>query len=150
MRKIFILLLLVPNVWLSAQNNVLNFNTKNISVKEKIGIPARTVSTNQNYIDLEYNFEEAIAVDIKRNDENFQLLKIKGFGLMDNIGKPALPVYNDILAIPSKNGLSIQIIESQYTDFEDFYIHPALEPQTDLVGDTTKQQFILDETIYST
>ena len=151
MRKVFILFLfVVSNIWLFAQNNVLNFNTKGISGKGDVDIPTRIVLNNQNYIELEYNFEEAIAMDIKKNDETFQLVKIKGFGFMDDLGKPALPAYNDILAVPSKNGLSIQIIESQYTDFENFYILPALEPEIDLIGDTTKQQFILDKQTYST
>jgi len=151
MKKVFILFLFViSNICLSAQNNVLNFRHRSVSVKEEINTPVRNVSTNQNYIDIEYDFEEAIAIDIRRNDETFQFIKIKGFGFMDNIGKPALPVYNDILAVPSKNGLSIHIIESQYTDFEGFYIHPALEPETGLVGDTTKQRFTLDKTTYST
>jgi hypothetical protein len=130
-------LFVVSNIWLSAQNNVLNFNTRGVSVKGDINIPARTVSNNQNYIELEYNFEEAFVVDIRRNVDTFQLVKIKGLGLMDDIGKPALPAYNDIFVVPSKNGLSVQIIESQCTDFEDFYIYPALEPETGLIGDTT-------------
>jgi Peptidase family C25./Propeptide_C25. len=151
MKKVFILFLfVVSNIWLFAQNNVLNFSTKNVSVKDEITIPTRNVLNNQSYIELEYNFEDAIAIDVRRNDETFQLIKINGFGFMDDLGKPALPAYNDILAVPTKSGLSIQIIESQYKDFEDFYIYPALEPESDLEGDTIKQRFVLDKQIYST
>ena len=51
MKKVLILFLFViSNIWLSAQNNVLNFRQRSISVKEEIVIPLRTVSTNQNYI----------------------------------------------------------------------------------------------------
>ena len=53
------------------------------------------------------------------------------------------------MAVPSKNEFSIQIIESQYTDFENFYIYPALEPETGLVDDTIKQRFIIDKVVYS-
>jgi len=151
MRKIFIICLFVVfNIWIFAQNSVLNFNTRGVYVKEEVATPTQNVSNNQNYIDVEYNFEEAIVSDIRRDNNTFQLVKIKGFGLMDEIGKPALPAYNDILAVPSKNGLSVQIIEAQYADFENFYIHPALEPEIALIGDITKQRFILDETTYYT
>ena len=66
MKKIFILFLyIVLNIGLSAQNNVLNFNQRGISVKEDISTPVRNVSTNQNYIDLEYDFEEAISSELE-------------------------------------------------------------------------------------
>jgi len=147
MKKGFVLFLFViSSIWLSAQNKVLNFNTRGVSVKGEITTPARSVSNNQNYIDIEYNFEEAVATDIIRNNDTLQLVKIKGFGFMDDMGKPALPAYNDILAVPTKNGLSIQIIESQYKDFDDFYIYPALEPK---IGDTAIQRFVLDSQLYS-
>jgi len=85
MRKVFIVFLfIVSNFCLLAQNKVLNFSTRGVSVKDEIALPARDVSTNQNYIELEYNFKEAITTDISRNDTTFQLVKIKGFGFMDD------------------------------------------------------------------
>ena len=100
MKKVFILFLfVVSNICLFAQKNVLNFNTKSISVKGEINTPARTVSNSLNYIELEYVFEEAIVNEIRRNDTTFQLVKIKGFGFMDNLGKPMLPAYRNVLEV---------------------------------------------------
>ena len=70
-----------------AQNSVLNFKNRGVSVKEDVNIPARIVSNIQNYIELEYNFEEAFVVDIRRDADKFQLVKIKGFGFMDDLLK---------------------------------------------------------------
>lgn len=64
MKKLFIFFLfIILGCCLSAQNNVLNFSKKSVSVKEKINIPIRNVVTNQNYIELEYYFEEAVTID---------------------------------------------------------------------------------------
>ena len=146
--KYLILILLQCNaILLLAQNKSIHFKD-GVSDKEIVSnSPKRTVVESSNYIELDYSFDDAEIRTIKQDTSVFQLLNIQGMGKMDNVGKPALPCYNDILAVPSKNGLGIKIVEAIYQDFKGFNIAPAIEPQID---STSKSpiKYTLDKNIY--
>lgn len=132
MKRIYFLLVVICISFLSfSQNKKLNFK-KGINTEKKESLmPSRSVSESKNYIEINYNFEDADVIDIKHDTDQFQLIRVKGFGVMGDVGKPALPFYNDILVVPQKEGLKIKIIEADYQEYDNFYIQPALEPQID-------------------
>lgn len=148
MKNLIILLIIQFNViLLFAQNKSIYFK-EGVSDKEIISnLPKRSVTESSNYIELEYSFDNAEITTIEKNAAVFQLLNIQGMSKMNSVGKPALPCYNDILAVPSKRGLGIKIVEATYQDFKGFYIAPAVEPQIDS-GKDSLIDFTLNDSIY--
>lgn len=131
-----------------SQNRSLHFKTGLTLEKKENPQPNRNVSENLSYIEISYNFERADVFDIKQDTSQFQLLKVKGFATMGEVGKPALPSYNDILVVPQKEGLKIKIVEANYQEYDNFYILPALEPQIDSEKDTILR-IKIDKSTYS-
>ena len=112
MKQVFLLSLFITiNVLTFSQNRNLHFKNGITTEKKENLKPNRIVSENQNFIEVNYNFENANIFDIKQDTSQFQLLKVKGFATMGEVGKPALPSYNDILVVPQKEGLKIKIVE---------------------------------------
>ncbi len=149
MKQVFLLsLFLSINVLTFSQNRNLHFKNGITTEKKENLKPNRIVSENQNFIEVNYNFENANIFDIKQDTSQFQLLKVKGFATMGEVGKPALPSYNDILVVPQKEGLKIKIVEANYQEYDDFYILPALEPQIDSEKDTIPK-IKIDKATYS-
>ena len=149
MKQVFLLSLFITiNVLTFSQNRNLHFKNGITTEKKENLKPNRIVSENQNFIEVNYNFENANIFDIKQDTSQFQLLKVKGFATMGEVGKPALPSYNDILVVPQKEGLKIKIVEAYYQEYDDFYILPALEPQIDSEKDTIPK-IKIDKSTYS-
>ena len=146
--KYLILIILQCNaILLLAQNKSIHFKD-GVSDKEVASsLPKRAVTESSSYIELDYSFDNAEITTIKQDTSVFQLLNIQGMGKIDNVGKPALPCYNDILAVPSKNGLGIKIVEAIYQDYKGFNIAPAIEPQIDSTS-RLPIKYTLDKNIY--
>jgi len=68
---------------------------------------------------------------------------------MGQVGAPALPAKNEVIAIPRGAEGEIIIIEANYKEYDGFMIHPALEPARDTEG-APEPKFEKDEKIYST
>ncbi len=131
------------------QNNILHLKNSVAEIMEKTNHPLRTVEEKENYIEVEYNFNNIDVYNIERNDKLLQLIKIKGFSLMDNVGKPALPCYNDIFVVPQKEEIQIKIVESRFEEFDNYYIHPAIEPQLDNIQIDSIFQLNFDSNTYA-
>lgn len=119
-----------------AQKKSLHFKNGVTDKKTNKYHPKRNVNENQSYIEMNYTFENADIFEIKQDTSQFQLIKIKGFATMSDVGKPALPSYNDIIAVPQKKGLKIKIVETDFLEYDNFFILPASEPQVDKGNDT--------------
>lgn len=147
MKYLIFIILQCNAILLLAQNKSIHFKD-GVSDKEIVSnSPKRTVVESSNYIELDYSFDDAEIRTIKQDTSVFQLLNIQGMGKMGNVGKPALPCYNDILAVPSKNGLGIKIVEAVYQDFKGFNIAPAMEPQIDSTN-KSPIKYTLDKSVY--
>lgn len=148
MKRIYFLLIVTCIGSLSfSQSKKLHFKKGINSDKKESLLPSRSVSENKNYIEINYNFEDAGVINIKQDTDQFQLIRVKGFGIMGDVGKPALPCYNDILVVPQKEGLKINILEANYQEYDNYYIQPALEPQID--SEKTDTKIKIDKSTYS-
>ncbi len=112
-------------------------------------VPVRTIhQESESEIEISYVFEGAYSKTIPEQDEVFQLLSIDGFSYLKDIGKPALPSHNDIIALPPGTHPVIKIIEVTYIEFNDYYIFPALPPAHDTYG-ADEPEFIIDRNFYN-
>ena len=103
----------------NAQNKFLSFK-KDVTNKEaQTSLPERIA---QDYtvksVTVEYGFPGAFVSDKYVESKQYQFLHIEGFGKMGQVGAPALPAKNEIIAMPKGAKGEIQIISSDYIEYE--------------------------------
>jgi PKD repeat protein len=80
----------------------------------------------------------------------YQYVRIKDFTFTKEVGRPALPCYQELIAIPRGAVPQIRILSSTYTDIPaPFPVHPALKPATDTYG-APEPDFEIDRLFYQT
>ncbi len=112
-------------------------------------LPERTISFNDtSLIQVSYEFESVSAFTKKVKNTDYHILNIEGFSFMNELGKPAIPARNDIIALPAAAG-SVVILNAEYREYENFNVHPALAPALDTEG-AGEPDFVIDQKTYNT
>ncbi|NVO01222.1 MAG: T9SS type A sorting domain-containing protein [Bacteroidetes bacterium] len=135
---------------LFGQQKIVSFNSGNSSS----AMPEKLITDKGiEYTDVEYNFPGAFVsekmVNYKELNQTFQFLNIEGFGKMTEVGNPAVPSHNDIIAVPKNAHIKIIILESESQILSGYYIHPALKPASERKGDPSPV-FEMNEKLYNT
>ncbi|MEA3495403.1 MAG: C25 family cysteine peptidase, partial [Bacteroidota bacterium] len=148
MKKYLLFAILLCNgLYLSAQSSYISFNNK--SFKNYETMPVRAVKDyGTEGLEIEYNFKGAMLTSKKINNVEYQFLHIEGFGKLGDIGRPALPAFNDIIALPENATIEVNIQYSKWIDIDTFMIHPALQPALDTEG-ASEPIFEIDNQLYS-
>lgn len=137
------------NIILISQSSYLPVNRGMDQTNENI-MPVRELHDNgTNGLIVEYNFPGASATNTTVNENEYQFIHIGGFGKMHETGRPALPAHSDFVAVPLNAEASVKIIDVEYIEFNDFIVHPALQPATDTYGDP-EPEFEIDNVLYGT
>lgn len=110
--------------------------------------PIRTINDNGlNGIDIQYDFSGAWFSTYEVEGTSYQKINIPGFSYLMDVGKPALPSHNDIIAIPVGATAQVEIISYDLTEITDVVVFPTLEPAADYVG-APEPEFEIDEAFY--
>ncbi len=139
----------------NAQNRFLSFtkdkNRNAIDSEEKVEVkPEREVTTSKNSATVTYNIPGGYIAEILGMDKNeYEFIHVDGFGKMAEVGKPALPAHNDILATLGSKAPKIKIISTEFAEYGGFNIHPALPAARDTEGDDGVE-FVKDKKTYNT
>ena len=152
-KKTFLLLigiLMLSFLNIYAQNTFLSFKE---GTKEKVEeietIPKRTYqSLRCNNVKIGYNFTGAYVAETVVEKTTYNFLHIKGFAKMSQVGAPALPAHNDIIAMPRGATGKIVKLKANYYEYDGFMVHPALEPARDTEG-APSPEFQKDDAIYT-
>ncbi|MBN1927317.1 MAG: PKD domain-containing protein [Prolixibacteraceae bacterium] len=141
--------LLLPIVIFPQNSNIIFYKTDSTKNKEVNITPDRSTSyINQNDFLTNYNLKGLNINTVINAEKKYQYVQIKGFGLLTQIGAPALPVRYDKILVNSKNP-DLILLESDYVEYDGYMIHPALEPARDTEG-ATAPGFVLDSALYTT
>lgn len=134
-----------------AQNVYLPFCGKGIRTEseESPTLPQRTVRDNGTSVDVEYSFPGAFVASKRVGNISYNFLHIDGFSPMGEVGKPALPAHNDLVAIPDNAQAKISILETESKEYTGYMIHPTLKPARDTYG-APEPEFELDPETYNT
>ncbi len=112
-------------------------------------MPIRDVNTSQNSTTITYQFRGGMVADALGMDKNnYEFIHVEGFGKMTETGKPALPAHNDIIATPGNGKATIEIISSEFIEYEGYVIHPAFPPMS-TSSSNDKVEFAKDEKTYT-
>ncbi len=147
---ICIVMLIMSSFTVSSQNLYLSFKDgSKVKGESMETTPKRTYqSLKSNDLEIGYAFTGAYVANAKVKNDSYNFLHINGFAKMNQVGAPALPSHNDIVAMPRGAEGKIIILEAEYTEFDGYMIHPALEPPRDTEG-ALPPLFKKDEKVYS-
>ncbi|MCF8297312.1 MAG: hypothetical protein K9J13_07225, partial [Saprospiraceae bacterium] len=146
MKKILIITFTLLFNFAFSQNSFISFT--NNTLENSSSMPVRSIVDNGlNGIEIEYNFNGAFASNTIVDKTTYQFLHIEGFGYTSEVGKPAIPTHNDLIAIPLGAKATIKIIDVEYKKENNYLIHPALQPAVDTHG-APEPQFEIDENFY--
>ena len=97
-------------------------------------VPIRNVVCHNNEIIVSYHFK---GVNLRHDPLSLgaKIISIPGFGVINNIGKPAVPFRSDCISLPKGASYEISVIETQYMDSA-LVLSPARQPLFD--SDTTE------------
>ncbi len=110
--------------------------------------PQRTIGKiSSKDIDVTYTFSGIYVSDQKIRETECQFLNIDGFSNVNEPGAPALPVHNEIVAVPKGASVFIKILDTETVDLDGFYIAPAREPARDTYG-AKEPTYFFDSEIY--
>ncbi|RZT95984.1 peptidase C25-like protein [Ancylomarina subtilis] len=113
----------------------LSFKNKNLSSEKVFVLPTREqVQFDDDYLQVIYNFAGAKLVKKEHQDESYYFVHIKGFGKMGQEGAPALPMHNDLLKVPKDSKVYLELVGSDYIEYDNFTIYPASAPISDVYG----------------
>jgi len=142
-----ILMAFLTNSTVSSQNNYIPFQEEQIS-NEEITKPSFDFSDNgTESVELEYSFTGATVTSRKVNGTEYCFFHIDGFNKMGKPGQPALPMHNDLIAIPENADAEIIIVDAQFIEHPGYLAHPALQPALDTEG-APEPQFEIDKKVY--
>ncbi len=150
MKKIllFVFLSIIP-VFLFSQNRYLSFFNGEENFKSQKTLPERLVHYQKDKsIKIQFKFSGAQISETTAKDTLYNYLHISGIHKMGQIGAPALPAKNEIIAMPKGSNGKIVIIDAEYYEYKGYNIHPALKPATDREGDP-EPEFEKDYSIYN-
>ncbi len=154
-RNSFIRMLVFPALFVSviitnAQDSYLSFTDGLTSDHQAISTPERqTIDKGSDGMEITWTFSGAGISEVEVENTSYQFLNIEGFTKLAQVGAPALPVHNELIAMPKGASLEIEVIESQYYEYQGYMIHPALEPALDTEG-AEEPAFRIDEQLYQT
>lgn len=113
----------------------LSFKNKNLNSEDVFVLPTREqVQFNDEYLQVIYNFEGAKLAKKDHQDESYCFIHIKSFGKMGQEGAPALPMRNDLLTVPIDSKVLLELVDSDYIEYDNFTIYPASAPISDAYG----------------
>ena len=98
-------------------------------------------------IEIDYSPPQPEISSIDVDDTIYQYVNIDGFGKLNKLGMPALPMRNFNVAVPIGGNILIEILESDTEVLGGYRIHPALEPALDSVG-APEPEFVIDDEFY--
>jgi hypothetical protein len=89
-------------------------------------------------------WEEEVVVD----EMTFQKIEIPEYGFTYEIGLPQIPGVRELVAVPGIKDISLNILDTDTTDLEDYNVYPYQTPLVD--GDGDNGNFDYDEEFYQT
>ncbi len=109
-----------------AQDKRLSFSNGYVnSGKFKV---TKSVTEGDSYIDVTYNFTGAYMYNQVENGKTYTRIDMPDAQVLDIKGEPALPYYNDLLAISSEKNVSVKVVSSSYKEYSASAVLPAVGP----------------------
>jgi len=144
------LILLSFSLFVNSQEYYLPFSGGYSQSLEEAPLPQRSMFSFSQYgLSLSYKFQGAKVSETYVDNTAYQYIHINGFTKMAQVGAPALPVHNELIAMPPGARGKINILNTEFIEYSGYNIHPALKPARDTEG-YPEPEFEIDMALYNT
>jgi hypothetical protein len=95
---------------------------------------------------VNFNVPGIFAREYNRDKVLYHRLTMPGKGLLENVGKPELPLLGQIIEVPKDVTFSLKIVKTKTVRLDCYNVYPAQEPRIDSPG--TTPAFTIDKATY--
>ena len=120
------LLAMVLSISLLAQKTWVGFSSDDAQLPE-ITLQEQTVDQ----VVLSVDISGMYVTELNQDDQNFQRLELIPNQTTKEVGRPELPMLNELIGIPGNRIASVEVISMQTVKLEGYHIYPFQTPTTD-------------------
>ncbi len=136
------------NKWLPFKSGQPPVTISKGSTSDQLPKPKMTYAdSGSKGFEFDYTFPGAVLNEKSEQGDNYQLMRIDEFNLLNDPGKPALPARWFTLVVPDGMVPQIRILQVESVDLKNYNILPARKPASDKVG-APEPAFEIDSQTY--
>ncbi|RLC45029.1 MAG: hypothetical protein DRH57_08715, partial [Candidatus Cloacimonadota bacterium] len=87
-------------------------------------------------------------IEIEENGNTYQKLELLEFQTTTELGKPELPMINQIIGIPDNHKVKFNVLETSTTKLDNYLVYPFQTPEKDIKGGKS-DEFVIDKKFYN-
>lgn len=132
-----------------SQNRYISFGPETANTgNDQSEIERTIIVQSSDIVEINYRFLGVYVSDQQVDSTRYHHLSLPGFSRMDKPGAPALPMINEIVALPKGSTVRIELLDTTILELKGYTIYPALEPARDTEG-APSPRFSIDQSVYS-
>ncbi|MBE9491795.1 MAG: hypothetical protein IMY70_02830, partial [Bacteroidetes bacterium] len=108
----------------------------------------RIIEQSLSGLQLEIEIPGMYVSQVEANGTVFQQLELLKWQTTSDIGKPELPMINEIIGIPANKKIRVITLETSTVTLENYLIYPFQTPEKDVTGGKSTE-FIIDQDFYN-
>ncbi len=148
MRKILsVFIFFIMAIPIIAQNNSTFVTLNGKSNQEEAKPQKELIEDRIDFLSVKYQFPGFFLTQKVENQDQYQIVRINSFGFLQEVGKPSLPVFYDIIVVPENSQINIDYKWNKKIERNDILVYPTLEPASDEYG-APEPKFEIDEDFY--
>jgi len=126
----------------------MNLFTENISIPENMNRELfECLSSNLEMTEIEFSLDEYVIEELSENGTNYQRISYFDAGEFLEIGKPDLPRFSKLVAIPNQGEIAVNILTFEEVIIQDINIYPRQRLQSE--SQPNDRSFVIDEEFYT-
>ncbi len=134
-------LLLLLFISLSASEQWVGFTSSSVQLPE-----VTVIESDQSKLVLEITVPGMVVTEVEENGEIYHKLQLNYNQNTHDVGKPELPMINEIIGIPDNQKVKVRILEETSTTLSGYNVYPL---QTPLKDKEISQKFDIDSDFYN-
>jgi hypothetical protein len=107
----------------------------------------RVIEQNNSNVIIDIEIPGFYSADMEVDGSVYQHIELESWQSTKDIGKPALPMINEIIGVPSDRKVKAEIINSSSVIFSDYNVYPFQTPEKDISGGQN-EEFDYDRSFY--
>jgi hypothetical protein len=134
-------LLLLLFISLSAAEQWVGFTSSSVQLPEVM-----VIESDHSKLVLEISVPGMMVTEVEENGEIYHKLELNYNQNTHDVGKPELPMINEIIGIPDNQKVKVRILEETSTSLSGYNVYPL---QTPLKDEEISQKFDIDRDFYN-
>ncbi len=139
----FVIVFMMLSLGIMAQKMWVGFTSENPAAPTVL-----IEEQDQSKIVLNVTVSGMFVTEVSKQGYNFQRLELIENRTTKDIGKPEMPMINEVIGIPGNQLVRVNILEKETMKLQNYLLYPFQTPTTDNPGGQNKE-FVMDSKFYS-